>query len=213
MSKIKILGLVLGIGLLLHASLGLAAAKKGSGKRGAATTLYKWVDENGETHYGEVVPPEYADRDKTQLDAKKLMVREKTKKSNAGTEEKTPEQLAAIEQRRKDKALLNTYSNEKEIDLARGRNLQQVEARINSIEMQLKTANDSLKGYNQEQANLKNANKGIPDSLRSDIASAQKRKSNLEIDLKEAREKAAAVRASYDADKARFHALTTGTAN
>ena len=28
----------------------------------AMATLYKWVDNNGITHYGETIPPEYADK-------------------------------------------------------------------------------------------------------------------------------------------------------
>ena len=28
----------------------------------AEAKLYKWVDENGTTHYGETIPPKYANR-------------------------------------------------------------------------------------------------------------------------------------------------------
>jgi chromosome segregation ATPase len=191
----------LGLCLMLYATAGHAAAR---------AKLYKWVDDKGETHYGEVVPPEYANRDQTQLNA----VRDKKKSSSSTAQpvEKSPEQLAEIEQRRKDQALLNTYSNEHEIDLARGRNLQQVEARINSIEMQLKTVKDNLKGYNQEQANLKKAKKAIPESLLTDLADAKKRQVDLESEMTEAKEKEAAVRATYDADKSRYHELTVGPA-
>ena len=207
MNKIKLLALAIGTGLIMHASLGVAAGK-GSGR---STTLYKWVDENGETHYGEVVPPEYADRDQTLINAKPLQAKKKIGKSADEEVEKTPEELAALEQRRKDRALLNTYSNEKEIDLARGRNLQQVEARINSIQLQSKSVNGSLQGYLQEQANLKKAGKPLPESLKTDIADGQKRISDLQNELTEAKEKAAAVRADFDADKARYHLLTTPT--
>ncbi len=208
MKMIKILGAGIGIGLMLHASTGLAAGKRSSGR---STTLYKWVDSNGETHYGEVVPPEYADRDQTQLDSKGLKARvDQSKKSKTGPEEKTPEELAVFEQRRKDKALLNTYSNEKEIDLARARNLQQVEARINSIQLQSKSVNDGLQGYLQEQATLKKAGKPIPGSLKTDLADSQKRISDLQDELKDAREKAAAVKAAFAADKTRYHELTVG---
>ena len=34
----------------------------------AEAKLFKWVDKNGQTHYGEVIPPEYSDRDTKQLD-------------------------------------------------------------------------------------------------------------------------------------------------
>lgn len=197
--------LILGLGLMLYTSLGLAAGQNSGAK------LYKWVDDNGETHYGEVVPPEYADRDKTQLDAKGFKIKEKPKNSNADSSVKTPEEQAAIDRRRKDNALLNTFSNEKEIDLARDRNLQQVEARISGIEIQLKTAKGSQNGYSQELARLQQAKKKVSESLQSDVDDANARVSELESDLKEAQDKAAAVRAAFEADKARFHELTKGS--
>ena len=33
----------------------------------AAAQMYKWVDKKGTTHYGETIPPEYADRDRLEL--------------------------------------------------------------------------------------------------------------------------------------------------
>ena len=116
---------VFGVGLLLFAVVISSAEAK----------LYKWVDNKGETHYGEAIPPEYADRDSVQFDDKgrvikrteKLTREERRAKEEAEAKIKTDE-AAAFEQRRKDKMLLNTYSSEKEIDLARDRNLQQVES-------------------------------------------------------------------------------------
>jgi hypothetical protein len=32
-----------------------------------AAKMYKWVDDNGTTHYGETVPPEYANKDRSEL--------------------------------------------------------------------------------------------------------------------------------------------------
>jgi hypothetical protein len=33
----------------------------------AEAKLYKWVDDKGVTHYGEVIPPEYANKEKDTL--------------------------------------------------------------------------------------------------------------------------------------------------
>src|ERR1035438_4939282 len=107
MTKSKILGAT----LVVCAAFSMVAEAK----------IYKWVDDAGETHYGEVVPPEYANKDKVQFDDKGRAIKDKKPETetNSSSEVKTAEQTAALEQRRKDKALLNTYSNEKEIDLAR----------------------------------------------------------------------------------------------
>jgi len=41
----------------------------------AMATLYKWVDDNGTTHYGETIPPEYADRDHQVLNNEGRVIR------------------------------------------------------------------------------------------------------------------------------------------
>ena len=176
--------------------------------------LYKWVDDKGETHYGEVIPPEYAAKNKVQFDDKGRVIKEKEKRTDAdstGSANKTAEQKAVIEQRRKDKALLSTYSNEKEIDLARGRNLQQVEARINSIRTMQQSAQESLDNFRKEASAIA-AGKKIPASLQADIAAAENKMAKLKLELDAANEKAASVRANFDADKARYRELTGGAA-
>lgn len=177
----------------------------------AEAKLYKWVDDKGETHYGEVIPPEYADRDRIQLDKGREVRETKKKNASTGASKNTTEEDAAIEQRRKDKALLNTYSNEKEIDLARNRNLQQVNARIDSIQLMQKSAREALDSYVKEADSFTKAGRKIPVSLQSDIAEAKDRVATLQQDLAQAQEKAASVKASFEADKVRYRELT-GTA-
>jgi hypothetical protein len=197
MTKSKILGAT----LVLCAAFSISAEAK----------LFKWVDDKGETHYGEVVPPEYADKDKIQFDEKGRVIKEK-KTVNGGNvvEEKTVEQKAVDEQHRKDKALLNTYSNEKEIDLARDRNLQQVEARINSIQLLQQSAQESLDSYRKEASVIK-AGKQIPVSLQADLTAAEDKVNKLKLELETAKNKAASVRANFEGDKTRYRELTGGT--
>jgi len=196
MTKAKILGTT----LVLCAVFSMAAEAK----------LYKWVDDQGETHYGEVIPPEFADKDKVEFDDKGRVVKERRSEAETNSpENKTAEQRAALEQHRKDKALLNTYSNEKEIDLARDRNLQQVEARINSIHLLQQSAQESLDSFRKEASGIK-AGKQIPASLQADITTAENKMAKLQQDLDAANEKAASVRAGFEADKVRYRELTGG---
>lgn len=189
---------------ILGATLALIAAFSTT----AEAKLYKWVDDKGVTHYGETVPPEYANKDRTQFSDKGTVIKKAAPAADAGTAKKTPEDQAALEQRRKDSALLNTYSNEKEIDLALARNLQQVEARINSVQLLQKSAQESLNGYQKESAQLKAAGRKIPASLQSDITNAEKKIADLKQELAQAEAKAASVKASFAADKARYRELT-----
>jgi myosin heavy subunit len=179
--------------------------------------LYKWVDDKGVTHYGEVIPPEYSPKNSASLNDKGRLVKKnddvdnKERLINAEDEaKKRADHEAKLEQRRKDTALLNTFTNEKEIDLARDRNLHQIESVINSVRSLQKTAQENLKHYQQEAEERKRANKKIPASLQADITESENKLAKLQQDLVKAQEKAAAVKASYDADKLRFHELTGG---
>ena len=100
-----------------------------------AAKLYKWVDDDGITHYGETIPPEYADKDRVQLNkegrvikTEEVMTPERRRAKELEEQKERAEAKAALEQRRHDKTLINTYSNVNEIDLARIRSMQQVDA-------------------------------------------------------------------------------------
>ncbi|HUX73555.1 MAG TPA: DUF4124 domain-containing protein [Steroidobacteraceae bacterium] len=79
-------------------------------------TVYKWVDDHGVTHYGDQIPPKYANRERDVINAEGVVV-------DRMAAQKTPQEIA-IEQRRKqaeqqrqasDRNLLNTYASVKEI--------------------------------------------------------------------------------------------------
>jgi chromosome segregation ATPase len=195
MNRLKLLGIV----LPLYCAFGATAEAK----------LYKWVDDKGETHYGEVVPPEYANKDKVQFNEKGREVKRKDAAGDAVQDKKrAEEEQAAIDRRRRDQALINTYSSEKEIDLARDRNLQQIVARINSVQTLLKTAQDNLDNYRKEAESAKKGGRKIHDSLHADIAEAEKKVEKLKQELAAAQDKESSIKASFEADKERYRELT-----
>ncbi len=177
--------------------------------------LYKWVDDKGVTHYGEVIPPEYSNKSNALLSDKGRVIKKNEeiiiKDQRAKEEDEAKKRIdneAKLEQSRKDKALQNTFSSEKEIDLARDRNLHQVESLISSIQSLQKTARENLKNYQQEAAERKRTGKKLHASLQADITESENKLAKLQLDLVKAQEKAAAVKASYEADKMRFRELS-----
>lgn len=175
----------------------------------AEAKLFKWVDKNGTTHYGETIPPEYADRDTKQIEKGRVKDRTDgfdTKMKDASKTDPAVEKTAK-EAKRRDEALINTYSNEKEIDLARDRNLLQIEARINSYTTMLKSAQTSLDDLHRESDTLTKQGRKIPDELTNEIAEAEalvaKRQKELDTNQKEKE----AVKARYEADKLRYREL------
>lgn len=181
----------------------------------AAAKMYKWVDDQGITHYGETIPPEYANKDRSELNKagrvvskKEVLTPDERRAKEEEAARKRDEAEAALERKRRDKALLNTYTNVKEIDLARNRNLQQIEARLNSVNSQLKLANDDQLGLQKEADGFTKANRKIPKSLQEDLQESAARLTKLQQDLEKAKAEKAAVEARYDGDKARYKELT-----
>lgn len=201
------------IKLLVALSLGIFFSLPASAK------LYKWVDERGTTHYGETIPPEYANQDRAELDKAGRVIKkqevltpeelsvERSAKEQADAKKREEEQ-AALEKKRRDRALIDTYSSSAEIDLARKRNLQQIELRINGIAANIKRANDNLLGLQKEADVYTNSNRKIPPSLQEDLQEAQVRLDKLNKDMEKPQADKAAIEARYDADKARYKELT-----
>lgn len=181
----------------------------------AAAKMYKWVDDKGVTHVGDTIPPEYANKDRTELNKsgraiKKdavLNAEERRAKDQLDAQKRTADE-AALEARRHDKALLSTYSNPAEIDLARSRNMQQIEARVSSMASQVKIVSDRLLGLQKEAEGRTSAGKKLPQSLQEDLQETQTRLGKLKLDLDKAKADKDAMEARYDADKARYKELT-----
>ncbi len=175
----------------------------------AEAKLYKWVDNNGTTHYGETIPPEYANKEAMKLEKGRIGKREdKHEKGAQKAALKDPvAEKARIEAERHDNALVNTYSSEQEIDLARNRNLQQIEARTGSYTTLLKSAQENLVSLQQEAEKMTQQGRKVFKSLEEDIVEANARIIKLQTDLDNSLKEAEAVKARYEVDKARYREL------
>jgi chromosome segregation ATPase len=175
----------------------------------AEAKLYKWVDKDGTTHYGEIIPPEYANRDTKQLDKGRITDRSETfdTKQQQSTKKETEEEKAAKEAHRRDEALLNSFTTENEIDLSRDRSLLQIEARINSFTTLIKSAQVTLDDLHKESDNRTKKGWSIPQSLTDDITAAEERVAKLQKDLENNQKESEAVKDRYAKEKQRFREL------
>jgi len=122
------------------------------------TKVFKWVDKDGVTHYGDSIPAEYAELPKEVLNDHGVTVENLEGK-------KTPEQLeaeriekervAAIElQRRKDQALLATYLSVDEILMHRDRRVELFKAQSRVTELYLRNLERRMATLRNEAANF-----------------------------------------------------------
>lgn len=176
---------------------------------------YKWIDDKGVTHIGDTIPPEYAGKDRQLLNKSGIVVKtqdiltpDERRAKEAESAKISADEAASRDQKLHDKSLTDTYSNVKEIELSRTRSLQQVDARINSINSQMKMANNNLLGLQKDAKNRMQAGGKAPISLQEDIKVTQDRINLLKRDLEKYKAEKLAVDARYDADKARYKELT-----
>jgi len=179
-------------------------------------TTYRWVDEQGRVHYGDVIPNKDAGRGNVELD-KQGRVKKETPRSQFSPEERRQmeaEQSRREEARRaqeaqlrRDRALLTTYVSESEIDLARDRALDQEEATLKGLRARLKAATDKLAYANGQLAPYGKAGQVAPRAFTQMRDEAQAEMAKLG-DLILQREKAMAeTRQRYETDKLRFREL------
>ena len=178
----------------------------------AAAKIYKWTDEKGVTHYGESIPPEYKDNPAAEMqggitvrkiDAASSPNQRKTADEKAAREEKQ----RAFEQRRRDMALMNTYTSAREIDEHRERTLQVPMQTLKGVEPRLKKAQDRLASLQSQAAAL--AKKGKPtDLLDQDIADEKAEIDSMKADMDRGLAQIEAIKVKFDADKKRYLELS-----
>ena len=135
--------------LLVAPALAVALAALVAGDA-AAQKIVCWKDKDGKTvGCGDRVPPEYQDSATRELDKRGI-----TRKTTETAEERAKREAAAkqnesqvaeekkrkAEQQRQDQALMHTFSNEKEIDLKRDRDLQVVDGQMSVLRVNHKNA-------------------------------------------------------------------------
>lgn len=203
------------ITLLALAALPLAAASVS-----AQTRLYRWVDDKGVVHYGDRVPPEYANRDRDVLNDRGIAVgREQGELSEQEKEAQRQRQAAEAHERearaeivRRDRMLLETYLSVADIERLRDQRLELLEGQINVTELYLSGLRENLDGLNREAQRYKPLSdredaRPLPADLADDITRTKASIELYEDTLERARVELTRVRDAFDSDIARFREL------
>jgi len=184
-----------------------------------AAKLYKWVDEKGQVHYSESIPPQYRDKANTEIDRRGRILRknealaEQKRQAEEDVARKQAEEKRLTERARRDKALLETYTNEAEIDLARDRNIAFPKQVMESYEPRIKTGRQRGEALRAEREGLAKAGKPVPAALDSDIAAAEKDLNTLMAELKSKQAEIEQISERFAAQKARYRELTDAAAS
>lgn len=193
--------------LLLSLLLGLGNA--------SAAKLYRWVDQDGNVHFSDQVPPEAIQGAHSQLNKQGMTVERqqavKSAEEKAREEElerlRKEQQRLAAEQQARDKALLRTFRSEDDIVLTRNGKLAAVDSQIQLTQSNIKRLKRTLANMQANAAKMEKQGRTLSQKYRDDITATQRQiEDSYAAILRREQEKAQIV-ASYDRDLARFRQL------
>jgi Domain of unknown function (DUF4124) len=192
--------------LLLVAGL-CAAVADASAQNKPATTMYKCKDEKGRTYYSDKYGPECAQGEVQQLSRQGIKVSRANSSSHSAMKS-APSTPVNIEQKRRDKALLATYSSEAQIEDAKERNValplqaaKQAEAKLERVQKDLQGLHSQAEGYASQK-------KQIPAQLIEDVRDKQMQVAKLTVDAERKRSNVKQIEERFDADKKRYRELS-----
>jgi hypothetical protein len=140
----------------------------------AFATTYRWVDKDGKVQYSDVMPPAQAGKGHAELDKYGRVIKEERRSLMTPLEIEQEQQAAAHQealkrqqqaQQRRDKALLSTYTSEKEIELARDRALELESLNIRGLQTRMDSAAQKLAEANAKLAISRNEGKPASASI------------------------------------------------
>jgi hypothetical protein len=189
----------------------------------AQSRMYRWVDDKGVVHYGDTIPPQFANRDRDVLNQQAISVGfeegEVTPEERAEIERLETEAEAAARAKaeiaRRDRMLLQTYLSVADIEDLRDRRLELLESQIKVTELYLSNLRKRFTGLQQEASRFKpystdDAARQIPENLALDLSRTEASISLYEQTLARTRNDQQNLKAAFDEDIVRFKELKGG---
>ena len=192
----------------LLASPGFATGPENNGR-----VVYKWVDEQGVTHYGDHIPPEYSAQEQHVINSQGVEI-------SRLEAQKTPEQLAAEDQkkaeaeqnRNRDRNLLTTYASVQEIERLRDQRVTLVSDQIKVTSQFLEVLNGRLQKLRDGSTHFKpysadpNA-PAMPDQFAEDLVRVGNDIRTQQQNLREKHSEETAMSKQFESDIERFKEL------
>ena len=178
--------------------------------------LYRWVDKNGQVHYGDSVPAEYAEQDRDVLNRQGVKVgrEEGTITPEEAAAKAAADKAARDEQKRKlrDRVLLQTYQSVQELEILRDNRLELVDAQLTIQEQSLSNLRAQRAQIERMAARYAPINKEpgalpLPDEVATDLERSANDITTQEGNLVKRREERENIRQNFEADIKRYQEL------
>ena len=181
-----------------------------------SAALKKCVDDKGRTqYYNNTPPPECLGKATVEMSDHGVVIKKtkeevEVKEAKEQAKREAAEKKRAKDKRRLDTALLATYTDKKEIDLARDRNIKPAELAIKGIEPRLKVPQDRLEVLRLQFVEAQKTKSPVLASIKKEMNAAEKEVGRLKDELVKKKEEIENIKARFSADRKRFIELKQG---
>ena len=134
---------------------------------------YKWTDEEGQIHFGDRIPSRYLVKEHVELNEQGVVTRyraaaktaeEKAEEKRIENEKKKAE-LLEKKKRQRDRVLLDTYTTERDLFIARDARLDAVDSQIRLAETIVNDSAKKIEEMDQQIADIKASGREVPHFL------------------------------------------------
>ncbi len=175
---------------------------------GASQSLYRWVDEHGEVHYSDRLPPDAVDEGYREYNQSGQLEGET---GRAKTEAERRIERLREERRQKqakqDRILLKTFTSTEEIREARADRLAAVESSIKVLETLIDDLSQKLTRVSDRIERLREKGRAIPQELKKEQESLWRQIDDNQSFLQRKRKERQAIRNQYQDYLTRFQEL------
>ncbi|MBK1633282.1 hypothetical protein CKO31_21505 [Thiohalocapsa halophila] len=180
-----------------------------------AQHLYRWVDDQGNVHYSDVMPPTEVEKGHTQLSPQGMPVRsvppaktpEQIRRERELARLRAQQQRMLEQQRADDRVLLNTFHSVDDLIMTRDGNLSDIDTLIQVKKGNIRRQQDWLTKLRAEAADLERKGEPVPDELKERIAGTEHAIEDALAAIVEREQQKQEVRRKFDRDLKRLRQL------
>jgi uncharacterized protein DUF4124 len=176
---------------------------------------YRWVDEHGEVHYGDHIPPQYAQQEREVLNAQGVEVGHvDAEKSPEQQADEARKRAALMRQKQHDAFLVTTYTSVKDIEALRDVRLDQLRGQRAAAEQYVETLRTRLAGLQTRALGYapyseRPEARRMPDDLAENLVRTVNEMRVQTNALAEKHQEEAELRAQFQTDIERYRELHT----
>jgi hypothetical protein len=136
----------------------------------AQAILYKWVDDEGRVHFGDRIPVQFQLKAHDEMNHRGIVLKHREaaktpeQKAEARLLEKERKKIELAEKKRKqrDRVLLDTYTTERDLIVARDSRLEAVGSQVQLAETIISDSNKTIKSLEKQVVQIKASNREVP---------------------------------------------------